>query len=85
MPALKHVKKFFRPLFFCVGLFLIYTLLQKIGLNDIWEILNNIGFKIIFVLIFPVCWYLVQTFAWHLVLEETGKHINFWDLFLINI
>jgi glycosyltransferase 2 family protein len=85
MVALTYVKKFFRPLFFCVGIFLIYTLLNKIGIHEIWEILNNIGLKIIVVLVFPVCWYLVQTYAWHLVLEETGKHINFWDLFLIKL
>lgn len=85
MSHLSKIKKYSGPVFFFMGLVLLYFLVRKYGINELYTEVTRLGWKISWVLVCPFLWTLAQTGAWYLVLEETGAHISYWELLKIKI
>lgn len=79
------LKTALRILFFFIGAFFLYYLVHKIGAQQLIDAIKNIGWRVVFVLMIPPFWLLVQARAWQLTVEETGDHVTFWQLFKIKI
>ncbi len=79
------IKLLIRVIFFVIGAFLLYHLIQKFGADQLIGAFKSMGWNIIYILIIPIFWLLVQTHAWQLTVEETGQHITFWHLFCIKM
>lgn len=79
------LKKLARSLFFALGLLLVYSLIRKVGAEELWETLRKIGLNLTYILILPLFWYFFQAIAWHLTLEETGTHVSLFQLLKIKL
>jgi len=79
------IKLALRVLFFIIGAFFLYYLVHKIGAQELLAAIRGIGWKVIFVLMVPPFWLLVQAKAWQLTVEESGDHVTFWQLFKIKM
>lgn len=73
------------PFFFGVGCILLYVLIQRIGVSELFGAIYLLGWRVGFVLILPLVWYFFQTLAWFFVLEEMNEHVSLKDLLRIKL
>ncbi len=79
------VFKVFRLLFLCVGLFLLWGVVQKIGWYAILHEIVKLNFWFLPILLIGFLWYLAYTEAWQNILKIQGNDIPFWPLFRAKI
>lgn len=85
MAAFNRLKRWANPFFFLLGLALLYTLIHRFGVHELVKTFELLGYRLVYILILPLVWYLFQAAAWFLILEETGTHVSFWRLFTIKL
>ena len=71
--------------FFLIGLGLLYKLVKKVGADEVLTTLHKLDWEILYILILPVTWYSVQSFAWYRVLKFNGQKISLVRVFLAKI
>ena len=81
----KRLHQITTPIFLIVGISLLVTVVHKWGTAELLDSFRRMGFKIGFVLALPFAWYLIQTLAWYLILEETGTHVSYPHLLKIKL
>lgn len=82
---MKKLQNISSLLFFLIGLVLLSFVIRRFGGWELWETFSQIGWKIIFILILPLSWYMAQALAWYVVMEETGQHVSYWSLLNIKL
>ncbi len=71
--------------FFGVGVVLLVMLVQKVGLKEVLGTIHNLEWRIIYVLIFPITWTAIQSYAWWRVLYDSDTTVKFRHVFLAKI
>lgn len=66
-------------------MFLLASLIRKYGVHNLIQLYDALGWELAIILAFPLVWYVLQTAAWHLTLEEMGAHISFGELLSIKL
>ncbi len=64
---------------------LLVGLIKKFGFDETIGIFKELGWRMVWVLLIPLLWYLAHSLGWFYVLEETGAHVSLWDLLKIKI
>lgn len=81
----KTLQKRMSLLFFLLGLVLLTFLIHRVGLGEVLNAIKNLGFDIFFIFLFPLTWYLIQSFAWWRILHEDGIKTPYAHVFLTKI
>ncbi|MFH1356966.1 MAG: lysylphosphatidylglycerol synthase transmembrane domain-containing protein [bacterium] len=71
--------------FFFFGLLLLVVLIKKVGWEDVWQQIQKVNYKIIYIFLFPITWYSIQSFAWWRVLTDDGVKVSLIHVFLTKI
>ncbi|MBF0106217.1 MAG: flippase-like domain-containing protein [Deltaproteobacteria bacterium] len=81
----KKIHKELSLFFFLVGLVLLGFLVHRVGVGQVMDVFTSLGFKIGYVFIFPVTWYLVQSVAWWWLFDDGDVRVPFLHVFLAKI
>lgn len=83
---MKSLSSIFSTVFFVLGLVLLSFLVAKVGVVQILKTLGELGFTNILILtVFPLSWYLLQSFAWYRILRDDAVAVRFMDVFLVKL
>ena len=81
----KKLQKRLSVLFFIFGLALLYLLIRKVGAHDILKTIKDLGPNLIYIMLFPITWTVVQTQAWWRLLAIDGTKVSWWHVFLAKV
>lgn len=82
---MKKANKYLSLFFFALGVILFVMLVHEVGLDHIVENISTMGFGIVYVFLFPIAWYGVQSFAWWRVLTDDGVKVSLWHVFFVKV
>lgn len=83
---MKSLSSIFSTVFFVLGLVLLSFLVAKVGVLQILQTLKELGsVKILILTVFPLSWYLLQSFAWYRVFKDDAVAVRFMDVFLVKL
>lgn len=82
---MKKIRNSLSFVFFVVGLVLLYFLVKNVGWESIQTIFEDLHFRIIYILIFPVTWYAIQSFAWWRILADDDHDVSLTHVFLAKL
>lgn len=71
--------------FLATGSFLLVLTLRHVGLFAIWTTARRAGFFLFPLLLFPLTWNLLQTWAWGRILESLRAPVDFCSLFRVRL
>lgn len=80
----KHLK-YLRVVFLGLGLFLLYTLIRKIGVSAIVDSIRTIGWNFSWLLLIQFGWYVSYTLAWRQLLKHYEARPKFLELLRIKL
>ena len=72
-------------IFFIIGIVLLISLIKKVGWHEVLSYFKKLDYKIIYVFLFPMTWYSIQSFAWWRVLTDDGVKVSLIHVFLTKI
>jgi len=74
-----------RQFFFLLGLLLFALLIYRLNPRDLWQHLQTIGYKFIFILLVSFLCYLFYSWAWEIFLKGLSKRVRYGDILKIKI
>jgi len=72
-----------RQIFFVLGLLLFAYLIYRVKPEVIWQYLQKIGPKFIFIIALSCLWYLSYSLAWEIFLKTLSTRVHLWNIFKI--
>jgi glycosyltransferase 2 family protein len=82
---MKKLKRSLSLVFFLVGVILLIMLIRNVGFDNVLATFSNLGWKILYVLVFPIVWYSIQSAAWWRIITDDGHSMSYWHVLLAKL
>lgn len=80
---MKSKLKYLNILFLIIGIAVFVIIIRKAGTARLWEEVRAVGTGIVFIVLFPVTWTLLNTIGWYTALGSSRKKVRFSKLLIV--
>lgn len=78
-------KQQLRRVLLVVGLGLFLYLLYKLNPATLWQYLQKLGPRFLWILLLSASWYVVYSLAWEVFLKHLSRQVHLWEIFKMKV
>ncbi len=80
---MKSKLKYLNIIFLAVGITVFVFIIRKAGTARLWEEVRDVGTGIVYIILFPITWTLLNTIGWYTALGASRKKVRFRKLLIV--